>query len=285
MVRIASRISRNASESMPVHSTPSAARRAVATPACGCWRAARYRAAAKCTACCPVPLPISRTLRLEARARVRTSRIGPLLRSQASEKAGTARVCDNACMQAIDVLLTRRSARTLAEPGPDEGALGLIFASAAHAPDHGRLRPWRFVLVRGAARERLGKLFAEHARRVRPELSAEALERERVKALRAPLIVVVGAECNPALKIPVIEQTIAAGAAAHPMMLAAVALGFNAMWRTGGLAYDELVKRALGFGPTDALVGFLYLGSETGPPAPVESREWRDRVRDWGTAG
>ncbi|TLY83439.1 MAG: nitroreductase, partial [Gammaproteobacteria bacterium] len=97
-------------------------------------------------------------------------------------------------MQAIDVLLTRRSARTLAEPGPDEGALGLIFASAAHAPDHGRLRPWRFVLVRGAARERLGKLFAEHARRVRPELSAEALERERVKALRAPLIVVVGAE-------------------------------------------------------------------------------------------
>ncbi|TLZ23348.1 MAG: nitroreductase [Gammaproteobacteria bacterium] len=188
-------------------------------------------------------------------------------------------------MQAIDVLLTRRSARTLAEPGPDEGALGLIFASAAHAPDHGRLRPWRFVLVRGAARERLGKLFAEHARRVRPELSAEALERERVKALRAPLIVVVGAECNPALKIPVIEQTIAAGAAAHAMMLAAVALGFNAMWRTGGLAYDELVKRALGFGPTDAIVGFLYLGTETGPPAPVESREWRDRVRDWGTAG
>ncbi|TLZ53581.1 MAG: hypothetical protein E6K22_07505 [Gammaproteobacteria bacterium] len=143
-------------------------------------------------------------------------------------------------MQAIDVLLTRRSARTLAEPGPDEGALGLIFASAAHAPDHGRLRPWRFVLVRGAARERLGKLFAEHARRVRPELSAEALERERVK---------------------------------------------DAMWRTGGLAYDELVKRALGFGPTDAIVGFLYLGTETGPPAPVESREWRDRVRDWGTAG
>ncbi|TLY83432.1 MAG: nitroreductase, partial [Gammaproteobacteria bacterium] len=98
-------------------------------------------------------------------------------------------------------------------------------------------------------------------------------------------IVVVGAECNPAVKIPVIEQTLAAGAAAHAMMLAAVALGFNAMWRTGGLAYDELVKRALGFGPTDAIVGFLYLGTETGPPAPVESREWRDRVRDWGTAG
>jgi nitroreductase len=188
-------------------------------------------------------------------------------------------------MQAIDVLLTRRSARTLAEPGPDAGALELIFASAAHAPDHGRLRPWRFVVVRGAARERLGELFAEHAQRMRPELSAEALERERGKALRAPLIVVVGAQCNPAAKIPVIEQTLAAGAAAHAMMLAAVALGFNAMWRTGGLAYDELVKRALGFGPADAIVGFLYLGTDTGPPTPPESREWRDLVREWGTAG
>src|SRR5207244_13606094 len=138
---------------------------------------------------------------------VRTSRVGPRLRSQASEKAGTARVCDNARMQAIDVLLTRRSARTLAEPGPDEGALGLIFASAAHAPDHGRLRPWRFVLGRGAARERLGKLFAEHARRVRPALSAESLPRERAKALGAPLTVVVGAACDPPPRIPELEPT------------------------------------------------------------------------------
>ena len=187
-------------------------------------------------------------------------------------------------MQAIDALLARRSARTLAEPAPDEAALELIFASAVRAPDHGRLRPSRFVVVRGAARERLGELFAEHAQRLRPELSAEALQRERLKALRAPLIVVVAAQCNAAVKIPVIEQTLSAGAAAHAMMLAAFALGFNAMWRTGGPAYDELVKRALGFGPTDAIVGFLYLGTETEKPAPAESREWRDLVRDWGTA-
>jgi nitroreductase len=187
-------------------------------------------------------------------------------------------------MQAIDALLARRSARTLAEPAPDEAALGLIFASAVRAPDHGRLRPSRFVVVRGAARERLGELFAEHVQRLRPELSAEALQRERLKALRAPLIVVVAAQCNPAVKIPVIEQTLSAGAAAHAMMLAAFALGFNAMWRTGGPAYDELVKRALGFGPTDAIVGFLYLGTETEKPVPAESREWRDLVREWGTA-
>ncbi len=186
-------------------------------------------------------------------------------------------------MQAIDALLARRSARTLTEPAPDEGALELIFASAVRAPDHGRLRPWRFVVVHGAARERLGELFAQHAQRMRPQLSAEALQRERAKALRAPLIVVVAARCNPAVKIPVIEQTLSAGTAAHAMMLAAFALGFNAMWKTGGPAYDELVKQALGLESGDAIVGFLYLGTETAPPAPPESREWRDLVREWGT--
>ena len=161
-------------------------------------------------------------------------------------------------MQAIDALLQRRSARALTEPAPDAGALQLIFSSAVRAPDHGRLRPWRFVVVRGGARERLGELFAAHLQRAQPQLGAEALQRERLKALRAPLIVVVAAQCNPAVKIPVIEQTLSAGAAAHAMMLAAFALGFNAMWKTGGPAYDQTVKQALGFASTDAIVGFYF---------------------------
>src|SRR2546421_5717405 len=166
------------------------------------------RCAAKCTACWPVPLPTSRTLRLAANSLLRTSRIGPLVRSQASHRVSTARVCDKTPMQAIDALLKRRSARELTEPAPDEGALELILSSAVRAPDHGRLRPWRFVVVRGNARERLGELFAAHAQRAQPQLGAQALQRERLKALRAPLIVVVAAHCNPAVKIPLIEQTL-----------------------------------------------------------------------------
>jgi len=185
-------------------------------------------------------------------------------------------------MQAIDALLKRRSARELTEPAPDEGALELILSSAVRAPDHGRLRPWRFLVVRGGARERLGELFAAHAQRAQPQLGAQALQRERLRALRAPLIVVVAAHCNPAVKIPLIEQTLSAGAAAHAMMLAAFALGFNAMWKTGGPAYDETVKQALGFASTDAIVGFLYLGTETAPAAAPARGEWRDLVRYWG---
>jgi nitroreductase len=183
-------------------------------------------------------------------------------------------------MQAIEALLTRRSARTLTEPAPDEGALELIFASATRAPDHGRLRPWRFIVVRGAARERFGALLAEYLRRAHPQVGEESLERERLKAFRAPLIVVVAAHSQPSVKIPAIEQTLSAGAAAHAMMLAAFALGFNAMWKTGGPAYDTAVKTALGLEPDDAIVGFLYFGTEAGGRAPAARGEWRDLVRE-----
>jgi nitroreductase len=186
-------------------------------------------------------------------------------------------------MQAIDALLERRSAKTLSEPAPDEGALELLLQCASRAPDHGRLRPWRFIVIRGAARERLGELMAAQLRRKQPAASAESLQRERQKALRAPLIVVVAAVCNDAAKVPVIEQILAAGAAAENMMLAATALGFGAMWKTGDAAYDDAVKVALGLEARDAIVGFLYLG--TAPAAaipPPASAEWRDRVSYWG---
>ena len=182
-------------------------------------------------------------------------------------------------MQAIDLLLQRRSAKTLTEPGPDEGALELLLASAARAPDHGRLRPWRFVVIRGAARERFGAMLAAHLQRARPQSSPEALERERLKAFRSPLIIVVAAVRDARASVPMIEQVLCAGAAAQNILLAARALGFNGVWKTGAAAYDETVKRELGFEPADALVGFLYLGTETdAPPESGAQAHWREHV-------
>jgi nitroreductase len=186
-------------------------------------------------------------------------------------------------MQVLDALLQRRSAKTLTDPAPDEGALELLLESAARAPDHGRLRPWRFIIIRGAARERLGELMAEQQRRLQPAASLESLQRERQKALRAPLIVAVAAVCNTSARIPAIEQILSAGAAAQNMMLAATALGYGSMWKTGDAAYDDTVKAALGLEAKDAIVGFLYLGTPTadGLPTPVRG-QWRDRVSYWG---
>jgi nitroreductase len=187
-------------------------------------------------------------------------------------------------MQAIELLLTRRSARALTEPAPDAAALDLILASAARAPDHGRLRPWRFLVVRGEARLRLGALLAAHLLRVHPGANEETLERERAKALRAPLILVVAAHLEAGVKIPAVEQLLASAAAAQAIMLASVALGFGAMWKTGSAAYDAEVKLALGFAATDAIVGFLYLGTEVAPAPPAPPAEWRELVREFEAA-
>lgn len=184
-------------------------------------------------------------------------------------------------MQAIDALLQRRSAKALTGPAPDEAALDLILASASAAPDHGRLRPWRFIVIEGVARERFGDLLADYLRRAHPSSDADKLQRERQKALRAPLILVVAAICTPDKKIPVIEQVLAAGAAAQNVMLAAGALGFNSMWKTGAPAYDETVKSALGLEAKDAIVGFMYLGTDSAPPDATPRPSWKDRVQRW----
>ena len=184
-------------------------------------------------------------------------------------------------MQAIDALLQRRSAKALTAPAPDVGALELIFAAAAAAPDHGRLRPFRFIVIETEGLGRFGDLLAAYLRRQHPTSSEETLQRERQKAFRAPMIVVVAAVCTPGGKIPVIEQVLAAGAAAENVMLAATALGFNSMWKTGGPAYDDEVKAALGLEAKDAIIGFMYLGTDASKPDTTPRPSWRDLVRHW----
>jgi nitroreductase len=184
-------------------------------------------------------------------------------------------------MQAIDAILQRRSAKALSAPAPDEAALDLILSSAVAAADHGRLRPWRFVVIQGNALERFGNLLADHLRRAHPGADEETLQRERQKAFRAPMIVVVAAICTPGGKIPVIEQILAAGAAAQNIMLAAQSLGFNSMWKTGGPAYDDQVKAALGLDAKDAIVGFMYVGTEVSKPGGVVRPPVGDLVRHW----
>ena len=194
--------------------------------------------------------------------------------------------CDTAqsrgFMQAIEVLLQRYSGRVLQAPAPDEGALSVLIESALTAPDHGKLRPWRFIVIQGEGRARLGNLLAEYTLRMRPTATPEALERERQKALRAPMIIVVAAITNPTARIPVIEQILSAGAAAQNILLAAFALGFNAVWKTGDAAYDPAVKIALGLESKDAIVGFLYVGVEQpGSPPPVRPAA-TEFIRHWG---
>src|ERR1700742_2620347 len=141
-------------------------------------------------------------------------------------------------MDAIELLINRASNGKLTEPAPDSESLRVAFEAAARAPDHQGLHPVRVRVIRGAAREQLGQLMADSVARKNPQASSEELEKTKGKALRAPMILAVGAAVKPHPKVPAIEQTLTAGAAAHAILLALQARGFAGIWRTGGPAYE-----------------------------------------------
>lgn len=167
-------------------------------------------------------------------------------------------------MDALSVLLERNAASKLTEPAPGKDDLQQIIKAALRVPDHARLRPWRFLLIEGEARHALGSLFSEATRNTRPDASQEVLQKAASKSLRAPLIIVVIAAPADNPKVPIIEQQLSAGCAAHNILLAAHALGFSGIWRTGSMAYNAVVREGLGLASHEEITGFIYLGTLSG---------------------
>lgn len=176
-------------------------------------------------------------------------------------------------MDAISALQNRISIAKLGEPGPSREQLATMLRAAMRAPDHGVLRPWRFMVIEGAERERLGDIFVQARLQTTPDCDRESLEKLRGKPLRAPTILVVVAETDPENRVPVVDQIIATGAAVQNIMVAAYALGVGAMWRTGGMATHPLVKARLGFAEKDEIVGYIYLGTPTGSVKRVPAED------------
>jgi nitroreductase len=184
-------------------------------------------------------------------------------------------------MDALEALTTRASPLQLADPPPDRAALDAMLRAAVRAPDHGRLHPWRLVVIRGEARSELGEVLAAALKARDPNAPEAALAKERAKPLRAPLIVVVAARLREHKNVPAVEQIISAGAAAQNILVAAHALGFGGFWRTGPAAYDERVKTALGLDRQDSIVGFLYLGTPAVAAPLVPPPDLAEIVTEW----
>ena len=163
------------------------------------------------------------------------------------------------------MLFARRSTGRLVAPAPAGDGLRTILRAGAAAPDHERLRPFRFTALEGQAKDDFGMVLAE-AYDARCAVAGTdpvgaKREKERTKLGRAPLVLVVSAVRQPSTIVPWVEQLAAAAAAAQNACLAATALGFGSMWRTGDPTYDANVKAALGLAEADAIVGWIYLGS------------------------
>jgi nitroreductase len=184
-------------------------------------------------------------------------------------------------MDALTALHNRVSVSRLTEPAPDQPALDNMFKAAMRAPDHGLLRPWRFLVLQGTARERLGELCAQAALQDEPELPPAQLNKLRSKPLRAPMIIV--GICSPRdhPKVPLLEQQLAAGAAINNLLIAAHAQGIGAIWRTGPMATHDTVTHGLGLTAQESILAFLYLGTPDGPLRPLKEEDYNPYVQDW----
>ncbi len=165
-------------------------------------------------------------------------------------------------MELSAAIASRSSAAKLALPGPTSAHLATILEAAARAPDHGRLKPWKLMVLGAAQRERFAEAAAAAKRARLPAMNDEQFAAERDKVFRSPTIVVVACVVRrDQTKIPEIEQIVATAAAAQNLFLAAHDLGYGVMWKTGAAAYDAGVKRELGLLPEDHIVGIMHLGT------------------------
>ncbi len=167
-------------------------------------------------------------------------------------------------MDALTALQKRVSCPRLTEPAPRGDILTNICKAALRAADHANLRPWRFLVIEGKAREALGQVFVAAAEQDDPDLSQAQRQRIKEKPLRAPMILVAIAHCRDNLKVPGCEQLISTGAAVQNMITAAFAQSVGAYWRTGSMAYHPKVAEGLGLAENEKIVGFVYMGTPVG---------------------
>jgi nitroreductase len=167
----------------------------------------------------------------------------------------------------IDYLKTRRSmpAFQMKEPGPSREEIEEILTLATRVPDHGKLAPWRFIVMTGAARRRITEELAAIAKADKPDLSAEMVQVEETRFLRAPVVIAVVSRAGPHVKIPEWEQVMSAGAVCLNMVIAANALGYVSNWLTEWMAYDARAHRVLGIEPGERVAGFIHIGSTDFP--------------------
>lgn len=164
-------------------------------------------------------------------------------------------------MDTLSTLLTRTSHGALTEPAPNKDVLKQAFQAALRAPDHRMLRPWRYLIIEGEARQRLGEYFLQAGLQDNPQLAEVEQQRLLKMPLRAPMIIVAITCFKEDTKVPMVEQTLSTGAAVQNLLLALHAQGFASMWRTGWVTEHLMIKRALAVQAHEHIAGFIYVGT------------------------
>ncbi len=166
-------------------------------------------------------------------------------------------------INAIELLRTRRSPRIpdLADPGPSAVQIETLLTVAARVPDHGKLVPWRFLVMQGEKKKRIADGLIQIFGASHPEATEDQIKKEPERLSNSPLVVAVISRAGPHAKIPEWEQVLSAGAACMNLVVAAHALGFGANWVTGWAAYERPALQLIGVGADERVAGFVHIGT------------------------
>jgi nitroreductase len=171
--------------------------------------------------------------------------------------------------QTLDLLRTRRSVapRLLVAPGPSSEELEDFLAVACRVPDHGRLAPWRFIVLAGEAQARLGEAVVAAYLADQPKADPEQIAKERGRLTEAPVVVAVVSRAKPHVKIPEWEQVLSAGAVCMNLVVAANAAGYGTSWLTEWFGYDRRILDLIGLEANERVAGFIHIGTARNRPA------------------
>jgi nitroreductase len=171
--------------------------------------------------------------------------------------------------ECVTLLQQRRSvaAHLLGDPGPDAAQVDALLTMASRVPDHGRLVPWRFLVIEGEARHRIGETIAAAFRADQPDADEQKLALERNRLARAPVVIAVVSRARPHVKIPDWEQVLSAGAVCMNLLNAVAAMGFGGTWITEWYAFDRRILDSLGLSPDERIAGFVHIGTPREKPA------------------
>lgn len=179
---------------------------------------------------------------------------------------------------ALELLKTRRSPRIadLREPGPNAGEIEALLTAAARVPDHGKLVPWRFLVMQGEKKKTIADSLAGIFRKSHPDATEDQLRKEPERFKGAPLVVAVVSRAGKHAKIPEWEQILSAGAACMNLVVAAHALGYGANWVTGWTAYERPALDLIGIKADERVAGFIHIGT----PSAAQDERPRPALED-----
>ena len=180
-------------------------------------------------------------------------------------------------MDALKNILNRVSARKLSEPHPSAEEMKIVYRAALRAPDHAWLRTSSFIEVKDKGLKKLSDIFFNFGKTI-ADLSDDVLNKYKNAPFRAPMIVILVNTYKEHPKVPAIEQKLSTAAAAQNIMLALNAMNYSCIWRTGKMAFNEMISRELGLNENQEILGYLYIGTETGEKKKIPNLDIDDFV-------